>query len=72
MIAVISEVWPNVGRKEEYFALSVALRPPLKPSKALFPLSVLKARQTLENTCHFHCGAMQQRSRPGEISKSTV
>ena len=30
MIAVISEVWPNAGRSEEYFALSKALRPSLE------------------------------------------
>lgn len=30
MIAVISELWPNAGREEEYFALSLALRPSLE------------------------------------------
>ena len=30
MIAVISEVWPNAGRRDEYFALSLELRPALE------------------------------------------
>ena len=30
MIAVISELWPNAGCEEEYFALSLALRPSLE------------------------------------------
>jgi heme-degrading monooxygenase HmoA len=30
MIAVISELWPNAGKEDEYFALSLALRPSLE------------------------------------------
>lgn len=30
MIAVISELWPNAGRRDEYFALSKELRPALE------------------------------------------
>jgi heme-degrading monooxygenase HmoA len=30
MLAVISELWPNAGRKDEYFALSQELRPALE------------------------------------------
>jgi heme-degrading monooxygenase HmoA len=30
MIATVSEVWPNTGRRDEYFALSLRLRPALE------------------------------------------
>ena len=30
MIAVVSELWPTVGRRDDYFALSLELRPALE------------------------------------------
>ncbi len=65
MIAVIFEVWPADGRKDDYLAMAAALRADLDTMDGFISIERFQSLTIRPSCCLFRSGAMKNRSRRG-------